>query len=176
MLAAAVSVALLAGCGGSSSAGPGPSPATFTAAAFSYARCMRTHGLPSFADPSMTDHNGQQVAYLATPDSLHASPAFEVADKVCQRILAPVLDTGQSLTVQATREQHMIAFAKCMRGHVVPHFPDPNAAGQLTPEMIASAKIDLHAPAVFTAAETCLPSADGAISAQELARAINGTQ
>jgi hypothetical protein len=71
---------ILAACGeGSTANGAGPSPASFTAAAFRYAHCMRAQGLSSFPDPSMTDHNGQQVAYLATPSSLVASSAFKTA-------------------------------------------------------------------------------------------------
>lgn len=178
VLAAIAGIALVvAGCGGgSSSTGPGPSPATFTAAAFKYAGCMRDHGLPSFPDPSMTDHNGQQVAYLGTSDSVKASPAFKTADKLCQKILAPTLDTAQNPAGQAAREQHMVAFAKCMRSHGVPSFPDPTTQGQLTQQMITSAGVDLHAPAVFAAAKTCLPSAAGAISAQQVESAVKGTQ
>ena len=179
LLAAAIaSLALLAaGCGSSSPTSSNtPSPATFTTAAFKYASCMRKQGLPSFPDPSMTDHNGQQVAYLDTPDSLRASPAFKAADKVCENILTPVLDTAGSLATQAAREQHMVAFAKCMRGHGVPGFPDPTTRGQLTQQMITNAGVDLHAPGVFAAAKTCLPSADGAISAQQVESAATGTQ
>jgi hypothetical protein len=178
MAAAIASLALLAaGCGSSSPASPNTgSPASFTTAAFRYSSCMRDHGLPSFPDPTMTDHNGQQVAYLATPSSLVASPAFKAANKVCQKILAPVLDTTQNLAAQAAREQHMAAFAKCMRSHGVPDFPDPTNQGQLTQQMITNAGVDLHAPAVSAAAKTCLPAADGAISAQQVESAVGGTQ
>jgi hypothetical protein len=177
-LAAIAGIALVvAGCGGgSSSTGPGPSPATFTAAAFKYASCMRDHGLPSFPDPSKTDHNGQQVAYLGTSDSVETSPAFKTADKVCQKILAPTLDTAQNRAAQAAREQQMVAFATCMRSQGVPGFPDPTTQDQLTQQMITSAGVDLHAPAVFAAAKTCLPSAGGAISAQQVESAVKGTQ
>ena len=178
MAAAIASLALLAaGCGSSSPASPNTgSPASFTTAAFRYSSCMRDHGLPSFPDPTMTDHNGQQVAYLATPSSLVASPAFKAANKVCQKILAPVLDTTQNLAAQAAREQHMAAFAKCMRSHGVPDFPDPTNQGQLTQQMITNAGVDLHAPAVSAAAKTCLPAADGAISPQQVVSAVGGTQ
>jgi hypothetical protein len=169
------SIALVvAGCGaGSSSNGPGPSPATFTAAAFRYASCMRDHGLSSFPDPAMTDHNGQQVAYLDTPNSLVASPAFKIANKACQGILTPVLDTAQAVAARAAREQHMLAFAMCMRKHGVPGFPDPTSQDQLTQQMITSAGIELRTPGV-SAAKTCLPSADGLISAQWVERALHG--
>jgi hypothetical protein len=175
--AAIASVALLAaGCGASSPAGPtAASPASFTTAAFKYASCIRDHGLSSFPDPSMTDHDGQQVAYLATPSSLVASPAFKTANTVCQKILTPVLDTTPNLAAQATREQHLAAFAKCMRSHGVPGFPDPTSQGQLTQEMIASAGADLSSPAVLNAVKTCLPAAGGEISAQQVESAAGGT-
>jgi hypothetical protein len=124
----------------------------------------------------MTDHNGQQVAYLATPSTLVASPAFKIANTVCQKILAPVLDTTQNLAAQVTREQHMAAFANCMRSHAVPDFPDPTSQGQLTQQMVSTAGVDLQAPAVSDAAKTCLPAADGTISAQQLQSAVGGTQ
>jgi hypothetical protein len=174
----ALSVGLLAaGCGaGGAPPGPGPSPATFTAAAFRYARCMRGDGVTGFPDPSMTDHNGQQVAYLPTASSLAASPAFKHANTLCQKILTPTLDTPQSLAAKAARAQHLAAFASCMRSRGVSTFPDPNSQGQLSPQMIAAAGVDLQAPAVFAAAKLCLASADGAITVQEIERAVSGTQ
>jgi len=63
-----------------------------------------------------------------------------------------------------------------MRDHEIPKFPDPTAQGQLTLKMLATAGVDLHAPAVISAAKSCLPSADGAITAQEVQRALNGEQ
>jgi hypothetical protein len=166
---------LVAGCGGSSPSGSGSSPAMFTAAAFRYASCVRNHGLPLFPDPSMTDHNGQQVAYLATPSSLVASPGFKRANKVCQKLLTPTLATTQNLAAKAAREQHLAAFAKCMRGHGVSAFPDPDAHGQLSQQMIITAGVDLQAPAVLAAAKECLPSAGGAIAAEQVDRIATGT-
>jgi hypothetical protein len=165
---------LLAGCGGSDATSGGVSPATFTAAAFRYSNCMRSHGLSNFPDPSMTDHDGQRVAFLATPTSLASSPAFKGANRVCQAILSPDLVTTKNVETQATREQHLLAFARCMRSHGVPGFPDPTTQGQLTQAMLSSVGVDLKAPAVFGAAKTCLPSAGGVITAEEVQRAVNG--
>jgi hypothetical protein len=168
---------LAAGCGSASPASSnGGSPASFTTAAFKYSSCMRNHGLQSFPDPIMTDHSGQQVAYMATPSSVAASPAFKAANKVCQRILTPVLDTTPDPAAQATRERHLAAFAKCMRSHGVPGFPDPTNQGQLSQQMVTNAGVDLSAPAVFAAAKTCLPVAAGAISARQIESAVGGTQ
>ncbi len=60
--------------------------------------------------------------------------------------------------------------------HGVSAFPDPGSQGQLSPQMIAAAGVDLQAPAVFAAAKLCLASADGAITPQELERAVSSTQ
>jgi hypothetical protein len=162
------------GCGaGSPSAGAGRSAETFTAAAFRYSGCMRRHGLSSFPSPATTDHDGQPVAYLAPTNALVASPAFKLANKDCQQIL-PILGHTQNIDAQAARERRLLAFATCMRGQHVSGFPDPTAQGQLTKQMITSAGVELRAPAVFAAAKTCLPSAQGAITAQQVERALSG--
>jgi hypothetical protein len=169
-------VLIVTGCGAGVSSSNGPSPAAFTAAASRYSSCMRDHGLSSFPDPSMTDHDGQPVAFLDTSNSLMASPAFKIANKACQRILLPDLTTPQNVEGQAMRERHMLAFASCMRRHGVPGFPDPTNQGRLTQQMLSAARVDLQAPVVLSAAKTCLPSADGVITAQELQRAVSGGQ
>jgi len=166
----------LAGCGAGSPVAPSVSSAqAFTAATYAFAACMRDHGLPTFPDPSMTDHNGQQVAYLAPTDAMVASPSYEQANRACQAILpiAAMTRNNQSLS---DREEHMLAFARCMRNRDVPNFPDPTAQGQLTLQMLGSAGVNLHAPAVISAAKSCLPSADGAITAQQLQQALLGEQ
>ena len=82
-------VALLsAGCGGSHPSTPAVgSSATFSAAAVKYTNCMRDHGVSNFPNPTMTDHNGQQVTYLAPPNSVLSSPAYRNASKTCAGIL-----------------------------------------------------------------------------------------
>jgi hypothetical protein len=178
--AAIASLALLAaGCRSSSPASPNAaSPASFTTAAFKYSRCMRDHGLPSFPDPTMTHHDGQQVAYLTATTPIDPSPAFETAQNACRGILPPPINASPTQLAQQrdTGEQHLLAFAKCLRNHGVPDFPDPNSQGQLTLEMVNAAGVDLHAPTVLTAAKTCLGTTDGAITAADVQRALDGSQ
>ncbi len=170
---------LAAGCGSSSPASPGSaSPASFTAAAFRYSSCMRDHGLPDYPDPMMTDHNGQQVAYLAVSIPIDPSPSFKSARKACRGVL-PAPDStsaAQLAQQQRAREQHILAFAKCVRGHGIRNFPDPTGHGQLTPGMISAAGVDLKAPAVLAAAKACLASAGGAITSADVQRTLNGNQ
>ena len=180
LAAAIVSLALLAaGCGASSPNNSNTgSPASFTAAAFKYSSCMRDHGLSSFPDPTMTDHNGQQVAYLTATIPVDPSPAFKSAQNACRGILPPPINSSPTQLAQQrhTREQHNLAFAKCLRNHGIPDFPDPDSQGQLTLEMVNAAGVDLHAPTVLTAAKACLGTTGGAITAADVQHALDGTQ
>lgn len=180
MAAAIASLALLAaGCGSSSPANPDTgSSASFTAAAFKYSSCMRNHGFPSFPDPTMTDHNGQQVAFLAVTIPVDPSPAFKNAQNACRGILPTPSNTSptQRAAQQNAREQHILAFAKCLRSHGIPDFPDPTSQGQLTLEMVNAAGVDLHAPTVLTAVKACLGTTEGAITATDVQRALTGTR
>ena len=180
LAAAIASLALLAaGCGTSSPANStAGSPASFTAAAFKYSSCMRDHGLASFPDPMMTDHDGQQVAYLTATIPVDPSPAFNSAQNDCRGILPSPINVSPTQLAQQrqTREQHLLAFAKCLRKHGIPDFPDPTSQAQLTLEMINAAGVDLHTPTVLTAAKTCLGTTHGTITAADVQRALTGTQ
>jgi hypothetical protein len=139
---------------------------------------MRDHGLSSFPDPTMTDHDGQQVAYVTATIPVDPSPAFKTAQKACQGILPPPINASPTQLAQQrqTREQHLLAFARCLRDHGIPEFPDPTSQGQLTLAMVNAAGVDLHAPTVLTAAKTCLGTTDGTITAADVQRALTGTQ
>jgi predicted small lipoprotein YifL len=110
----AVILALIAltACG---SSGKPSSPASSAyAKAVRTADCMRSHGVPNYPDPSA---NGP----YETPIS--SSPAFQAAMKTCG-IFAPGAGGG----LGPPSEQHRllaVAFAKCMRKHGLPGFPDP---------------------------------------------------
>jgi hypothetical protein len=85
-----------------------------------FARCMRSHGEPSFPDP------GSQGAFSATkaPAGVNfASPTFQAAQRTCQKFLP-------SGGVAAPAEQEAVTakaveFARCMRSHGLATFPDP---------------------------------------------------
>jgi hypothetical protein len=120
-VAGAIGLSLLASACGSSGAkvaqvgtgggtNPRPHPQTFSA-------CMRIHGVPNFADA-----NTEGEIQAAGIDE--SSPAFRTAFHSCRGLLEgrrrPV--HGQS-TPELQRQ--LLAFAKCMRSHGVPKFPDP---------------------------------------------------
>jgi hypothetical protein len=79
---------------------------------------MRAHGVPNFPDPT-AGGRGFDLGPGVSPES----PAFKAARQACARLAPGGGDRG----VRATESQFLAAlrFAKCMRGHGFPHFPDP---------------------------------------------------
>ncbi len=120
---ALITVVCVAACGGS-----GPSGGTGTSAAGGYnqalkfAGCMRANGVPNFPDPSAD--GGIQISPGSGLNP--QSPAFQTAQTKCRKFL-PAGGPGPR---KATKAQFAaaLAFAKCMRSHGLPHFPDPLAS------------------------------------------------
>jgi hypothetical protein len=152
MLIAAASLALLAAaCSGSPTpvtAGGTSSPgstgtaagATQTSSAVTYSHCMRSHGVPDYPDPGS---NGALPKTSA--QSLGVSDSrFQAAQSACQ----PELPAAASFQQQAQQclqagdcpqalVQQMLtadrAFARCLRSHGVPDWPDPTVGSEGRP-------------------------------------------
>lgn len=160
ILAIMVSIALLtAACGnGGASAAPGasPSPESTYAKLLAYARCMRSHGVPDFPDPSSNggfDINGNKI-------NIH-SGQVQAARKACQGLLPNVGQSGQS---QAQNAAKALKFARCMRSHGLPDFPDPSSNGSF--HMSASSGINPKSATFQKAQHACqsIMSGQGEIS------------
>jgi len=167
---------LLTGCGSSArppASSTGPSFQSFTAAAFRYASCMRSHGVPNFPEPQIVNGPGEHGIKQTITPAISGTPQFETAQRACRGILpAP---TNRAPAQQHAREQELLAFARCLRSHGIPNFPDPTSQGQMTLEMVHAAGVDLHAPAVLPAAKACIGLTHGEITGADVERAINGT-
>jgi hypothetical protein len=168
---------LLAGCGGSGPKAPSPGTAgqaNLVTAAYKYAACMRQHGIPDFPDPHVTTNGGQtEITQVAQASS---SRTFQAAQKACAAIMPGPQNPNPAQTAQQ-RHQHMLgllSFARCMRAHGVSGFPDPNAQGRISREMLASAGVDIHAPSVIRTAMTCIPASHGTVTRAAVANAVNG--
>jgi hypothetical protein len=128
VLAAPVVMALLmAACGGSTSTGAGGSSSTETSILqhekLAVAQCMRSHGVPKFPDPPA---NGN-ISHIG-PDIVGVSQSvYQSALNAC-RYLAP-----DAARLSRAQQQQMLSkvlqFARCMRSHGVPDFPDPDSDG-----------------------------------------------
>jgi hypothetical protein len=176
---ALVSVALLAAACGSSSPtttanAAGSSPKGMAQAAFKFSECMRQHGVPNFPDPVVrSNSNGSESVGIRVDPGLASAPAMKAAQNACRAIL-PVPSAAQIAQQQHLREQHMLAFAECMRTHGISGFPDPTSQGQLSLSMLRQARIDVAAPAVQSAALTCVPASGGELTAAAVKAAASG--
>jgi hypothetical protein len=168
--AAAVSL-LAAGCGGGSSTTAGTATAATQNGALAYARCMRSHGVPNFPDPTSSGGNDKEaiVGALQRVDNSQA----EAAQTACVHVNGGGPGTGQSAAPGQAQTDAMLAFARCMRSRGFPDFPDPTQ-GQLSPQMVTAAGIDLHQPAVLKAGLACTSVTHGALTRRAVERAVNG--
>lgn len=170
--ASAVSL-LAAGCGGGSSPGvagitTSTTHATTTvhAGLLAYSRCMRSHGLPTFPDPT----SGQGIPKDEMP---LGNPRFPSASNACQYAMpADGLGPQQSAQQTSTRVADELSFAKCMRSHGVTRFPDPTPQGELSIASVQAQGIDLHSPSVLRVVATCLPASHGALTPARVGQAL----
>jgi hypothetical protein len=88
------------------------------------ARCVRGHGLPSFPDP-VVGRNGVPVF----PDSAPRVPP--ATQHACRTVAARIPPDYTSTTAVSSGDFHeLLAFARCVRAHGIPDWPDPNALGE----------------------------------------------
>jgi hypothetical protein len=182
MALATAGVAVLAAACGSASppattsgSGAGaPTQKSAVASAFRYSHCMRSHGVANFPDPKVTSSPGHSSVGIAVVGP--ASPRSKAAQKACRGILPGPQSPAQQAQQDQAREQALLAFARCLRSHGVPGFPDPTGQGQLTPQMLASAGVDLKAPSFLPAARDCVGVTHGQITAVQVAQAVKHLQ
>jgi hypothetical protein len=83
-----------------------------------YSACMRSHGVPNFPDP---DENGRLLVKGGV-DGMN-TPQGRKAAQACAH-LQP--NGGRPSAAQETKDlQAFLTYARCMRSHGVPRFPDP---------------------------------------------------
>src|ERR1700744_959348 len=122
---ALITVLCVAACGGSGAGQSGDTGTTAKSAVnqgLKFAGCMRAHGVSNFPDPSSS--GGIDIAPGSGLDP--QAPAFQAAQKACGKLLpggGPGIRKPTKAQFAAGRE-----FAKCMRKHGLPPFPDPLAS------------------------------------------------
>ena len=150
--AASIAVVSLAGCG-TPTKPSGTTRSSGPSQAVAWAGCLRSHGVPGFPDP-IPGHNAQ------FPDSagqlLHTrSLAVLAAERACES-QAP----AAALALEAPTAGQKAAFlryARCMRAHGVPSYPDPTYGQNGRPNIpnLSSDGIDTQSPAFKNAAAAC---------------------
>lgn len=153
IIATAVLVLLAAACvgspsstgsGGSSNAGGPVSSQAANSTTVAFSHCMRSHGVPTFPDP--TRRGGEPKV---TPQQVGVSNSqFQVAQRACAHLLQPTqAQVPQIMT-------GMVNFARCMRSHGVPNWPDPSTDSNGQPEFNISG-INPDSPRISNTANAC---------------------
>jgi hypothetical protein len=178
---------LAAGCGGGSSPGVANLNSSTTSTSTStsdgppteaqlqqeqrdavrFVHCMRSHGVANIPDPTVSPRGFKNA--FSNPTS-----AFQSAYTTCGHLLPAGHARNQSTPNTQAQTVALLAFARCLRSHGFPSFPDPTAHGELSREMLARAGIDLHETAVVRAADTCTSVTHGVITRAVVARFVAG--
>jgi hypothetical protein len=152
---------LAAGCGGGGSprVASGASSTTTTqngtmttqngtlASAFAFARCMRSHGIPKWPDP--TSGGGFDKSKLR-PLGLNVSRVRALEEGACN---IP-LPSPQAYTITPADRADYLKAATCMRSHGFANFPDPTFQNN-TVQTNIPASTDQDSPRFKSAATTC---------------------
>jgi len=102
-----------------------------------------------------------------------SSSPFISAQNACRSIM-PAQGNGGS-SDHGPGKHVLLAFGICLRAHGVTGFPDPDASGQLSIEMIKAAGVDIHTRRFLDTAKACVGVTPGAITVAQLQTAINAT-
>lgn len=162
--AALLGLALIAAGRGGSSNGPGvagggskttheaastgSASGSPTAQLVAFSRCMRSHGIADYPDPT-TSGGAVGITLHGGPgsDLNRDNPRFKAAKQACQS-LQPGGSQGPTQSAQKIAAE--VTWARCMRSHGLPSFPDPNGQG-----VFDRSKFDENSTAFQTASNAC---------------------
>ena len=137
------------GSGGSSNAGRSAN----SASAVAYTRCVRSHGVPSFPDYYSNGEVPKETAQqLGVSDSVLRTATYACAS----------LNPHNQIYSQAQQQAQLsngLKFARCMRSHGVPNWPDPTIADSGYAEFTISVSrsgIDPHSAQIRSKGLECL--------------------
>jgi hypothetical protein len=146
IVAAAAVALLVAACGGSPASNSTP-PSSQQPGALAFAGCMRSNGVPNYPDPTAGGLVKESLQQLGV-----SSSQFQGAQRACRRLLPNGGNGPTAAQVQQGKAQ-ALRFARCVRAHGVPNFPDPDSTGRIPDP--AGAGIDQGAPKFEAANAAC---------------------
>jgi hypothetical protein len=104
--------------------GSGASGGTALAQAVAYSQCIRSHGVSNFPDPVQTPSGGYGYRTAGIDPN---SPAFQGALQACKALPSPWNSASRQLS--PAQQQAWLDWARCVRAHGLPDFPDPTFSG-----------------------------------------------
>jgi hypothetical protein len=147
--AATAAGVLVAGCGGGgspsgsvASLGSARTPSTSSASspatgspegheaapgsqAVAFVACMRSHGVPNFPDPQISQHGSEGSVKIAVPASVGSTPGFHHAQEACRKLLPNGGTPNNGSPIGPAQQAQYLKAAACIRAHGVANFPDP---------------------------------------------------
>ena len=134
--------------------GASTSAASTTSQMLAYARCMRSHGVPTIPDP---DSSGR-IPKTEVLSARQSNPArFDSADRLCQHLL-PSGGSGETAAEVAQDWNKFRKFARCMRSRGVSNWPDPTSrsTSDRRPGFnLQAVGLDPHSPQVRAKQQEC---------------------
>jgi hypothetical protein len=147
---------LTAACGGGSSSTSAAVGSTTYQKALAYSQCMRSHGVLNFPDPDSQGHFNITASGQPGVSSAAAKQASLSAQNACRRLFP---NGGQVTPAQQQQVlNQMLQYARCMRAHGLPKYPDPaNSGGQVgfSLSAMSAAGIDPNSPQYRSASQAC---------------------
>jgi hypothetical protein len=126
------STAQVARATGAAHAPPAAATAGTTQLIHTAAQCLRDHGIPNFPDPVFDTRGRLQIddqLIKSLPDSV-----VQPAEQACRAQIDAAQQAADAQRPAVTPQELAQAtqFARCMRQHGWPNFPDPDAHGQFS--------------------------------------------
>ena len=122
--------------------------------ALAFARCMRLHGVRNWPDP-----NSSGVFAKRTPQQLGVSDSrFDTAETACDRLLPNGgLPGGGTPTPAELRKMESAAlnFARCMRSHGAPNWPDYTLRGGIPIFDLHGTTVAPNSPQIVSEQQRC---------------------
>ena len=134
-----------------SGAGAGPAGGSARHSELAYSQCMRAHGITDFPDPNA--QGGINLNGGPGTDLNPSSPQFKAANNACKPLLPP--QKTMNPAQQAAARAQALKYARCMRGHGISDFPDPNAQGGIALSPKPGGDLDPNNPRFQAANKAC---------------------
>jgi hypothetical protein len=115
-----------------------------------FAHCMRSRGVLNYPDPTRSGLVKESLQQLGV-----SSSRFEAAQSACRHLLPNGGSGPTPAELQQNRAQ-ALEFARCVRSHGVPNFPDPGSDGRIPDP--ATVGIDQGSPKFQAANQACRKS------------------
>jgi hypothetical protein len=115
--------------------------------ALAFSRCMRSHRVPAYPDPS----SGGVLPKKTLQQLGVSSSEFQAAQSACIHL---VPNGGQPTQAQIQQYRAaMLVYARCMRAHGVLNMPDPDNRGRLN--IGPGTDVDVNSPRFQAAYQVC---------------------